>query len=76
MTALRSPFFISRTAQSMAGSTNWEDDKAIADWLKSDADKISTTVSAMKADGVASSVEKMLSQLPADARADLVKRLR
>jgi acetyl-CoA carboxylase/biotin carboxylase 1 len=62
--------------QSMAGSTNWEDDKAIADWLKSDADKISTTVSAMKADGVASSVEKMLSQLPADARADLVKRLR
>jgi hypothetical protein len=30
----------------------------------------------MKADGVATTVEKMLSSLPADARADLVKRLR
>merc|ERR1711990_50682 len=62
--------------QSMAGSADWEDDKAICSWLTSDADKISTSVAAMKADGVATSVEKMLSELPADARADLVKRLR
>jgi len=62
--------------QSMAGSVNWEDDKAVTAWLKDDAAKISSTVAAMKADGVATSVEKMLSNLPADARADLVKRLR
>merc|ERR1712100_939532 len=48
--------------------------KAITAWLKDDAAKIADTVAAMKADGVAASVEQMLSSLPADARADLVKR--
>ena len=62
--------------QAMAGNADWEDDKAITSWLKSDADKISKSVANMKADGVATTVEKMLSSLPADARADLVKRLR
>merc|ERR1719163_1637679 len=59
--------------QSMAGSADWDDDKAITAWLKDDAAKIADTVAAMKADGVAASVEQMLSSLPADARADLVK---
>jgi len=62
--------------QEMAGSADWEDDKAVTAWLKDDATKIASSVAAMKADGVAASVEKMLSSLPADARADLVKRLR
>jgi len=60
----------------MAGTVDWENDKAVSAWLKDDASKISTTVNAMKADAVSASVEKMLSALPADARADLVKRLR
>jgi len=60
----------------MAGSADWEDDKVITSWLESDATKIADAVKAMKADGVAASVEQMLSTLSADARADLVKRLR
>jgi hypothetical protein len=67
---------VSAKMQSMAGSIDWENDKAVSTWLTQDASKIASSVSAMKADGVASQVEKMLSTLPADARADLVKRLR
>jgi len=55
---------------------DWDDDKAVLEWLKGDTAAIDTQVKALNADRVAAAVEAMLAKLSADERQNIVGRLR
>jgi len=61
--------------QEMA-TCNWDDDKAVVEWLKSSDAASSAVLSKMRYDSVSAEVMSKLDQLSADQRSDLLKRLR
>lgn len=57
-------------------SCDWDDDKAVIQELEANNDKIAEKVSGFKIDGITKKIETTLNLLPADARANLLERLR
>ena len=57
-------------------SCDWDDDKAVIQELEANNDKISEKVNALKVDGITKQISKTLDLLPADARANILERLR
>jgi len=66
---------VTKMMEDMVGG-DWDDDQAVLQKLQADADKIEEQVEALKVDGITKKVTGMLDKLPADARSDVVARLR